>query len=194
MRVARTPFARASEPRHALSSAPAARETTATQLELPRSRRHLDASGRKPGKERFRYPELGRLIPRSFRREAIRLAQLEDKPQRNCGQHCSVHEPPAGVVAQAATVRDFCSGAAGDQSSSQNLVAGPATMQKPTRPGHSKLSVLGSTGSKKAIGRVFVGLYLGTYVGRRLRPRSNFPRVPRLSPRTRRCPCGNRGR
>ena len=28
-----------------------------------------------------------------------------------------------------------------------------ATMQKPTRPGHSKLSVLGSTGSKKAIGR-----------------------------------------
>ena len=36
VRVARTPFARASGPRHALSSAPAVRETTATQLELPR--------------------------------------------------------------------------------------------------------------------------------------------------------------
>ena len=39
-------------------------------------------------------------------------------------------------------------------------------MQKPTRPGHSKLSVLGSTGSKKAIERAQVGLYLGTYVRR----------------------------
>ena len=28
-----------------------------------------------------------------------------------------------------------------------------ATMPKPTRTGHSKLAVLGSTGSKKAIGR-----------------------------------------
>jgi hypothetical protein len=42
-------------------------------------------------------------------------------------------------------------------------------MQKPTRPGHSKLSVLGSTGSKKAIGRAQVGLYLGTYVRREVR-------------------------
>ena len=34
-------------------------------LELPRFRRHLNASGRKPGKVRFRCPELGRRIPRS---------------------------------------------------------------------------------------------------------------------------------
>jgi hypothetical protein len=41
-------------------------EADTTQLDLARFRRHLDASGRKPGKERFRCPELGRRIPRSF--------------------------------------------------------------------------------------------------------------------------------
>ena len=34
-------------------------------MDLPRFRRHLNASGRKPGKVRFRCPELGRRIPRS---------------------------------------------------------------------------------------------------------------------------------
>jgi hypothetical protein len=37
-------------------------------------------------------------------------------------------------------------------SSSAAESAAWATMQKPTRPGHCKLSVLGSTGSKKAVG------------------------------------------
>jgi hypothetical protein len=40
--------------------------TTTLPPGVARFRRHLDASGRKPGKERFRCPELGRLIPRSF--------------------------------------------------------------------------------------------------------------------------------
>lgn len=43
-----------------------------------------------------------------------------------------------------------------------------ATMQKPRQPGDSKLSVLGSTGSKKAIGASQVGRYLGAYVRTRL--------------------------
>src|SRR5437763_4137272 len=35
-------------------------------MDLPRFRRHLSASGRRPGKVRFGCPELGRRIPRSF--------------------------------------------------------------------------------------------------------------------------------
>ena len=64
-------------------------------------------------------------------------------------------------------------------SGSHGESAASATKQKPTRPGHSKLSVLGST---QAIGASRVGLYLGTYVRRGSRPRSSFPRIPRLRP------------
>ena len=42
------------------------RQSSAPRLDLPRFRRHLDASGREPGKVRFRCLELGRRIPRSF--------------------------------------------------------------------------------------------------------------------------------
>ena len=45
-----------------------------------------------------------------------------------------------------------CSSRATCSSSSQASTTGPATMQKPTQPGHSRPSVLGSTGSRKAIG------------------------------------------
>jgi transposase len=58
-------------------------------VELPRFRRHLSASGHKPGKERFRCPELGRRIPS---REAIRLAQLGDKPQRKLARDLGISD------------------------------------------------------------------------------------------------------
>ena len=61
-------------------------------MELPRFRRHLNASGRKPGKVRFRCPERGRRIPRSFAGEAIRLAQLGDKPQRRLAKDLGISD------------------------------------------------------------------------------------------------------
>jgi transposase-like protein len=59
---------------------------------LPRFRRHLDASGRKPEKVRFRCRERGRRIRRSFRREAIRLALLGDKPQRQLAKDLGISD------------------------------------------------------------------------------------------------------
>jgi hypothetical protein len=44
-------------------------------------------------------------------------------------------------------------------------------MQKPTEPGHGKLLVLGSTGSKKTIGAGQIELCLGTCLQRRLASR-----------------------
>jgi hypothetical protein len=65
-RPARTPSGEANVRKDTERSAAAERSRHSRRLELPRFRRHLNASGRKPGKVRFRCPELGRRIPRSF--------------------------------------------------------------------------------------------------------------------------------
>lgn len=62
----------------------------------------------------------------------------------------------------------FC--LAGFETSSPDIVAAAATLQKPTQPCHCKLMGLGSTRSKKAIGAGQVGLCQGTCVQRRLAP------------------------
>jgi len=80
---------------------------------------------------------------------------------------------------QARAFVDCCSGAVADRSGSDGQVAALATMQKPTQPGHSKLSVVGSTGPKEAIGASQVALCLGTHVRRGSRPGSSFP--PRIA-------------
>src|SRR4051812_24476316 len=57
-------------------------------MELPRFGGHLSASGRKPGEVRFRWPP----YPEEFRREAIRLALLGDKPQRQLAKDLGISD------------------------------------------------------------------------------------------------------
>jgi transposase len=57
---------RSSSARLAAAGATMQKRARARTVDLPRFRRHLNASGRKPGKVGFRCPELARRIPRSF--------------------------------------------------------------------------------------------------------------------------------
>src|SRR5947209_5570017 len=63
-----------------------------SRLDLPRFRRHLSASGRKPGKVRVVVPRTRPPYPEEFRREAIRLAQLGDKPQRRLAKDLGISD------------------------------------------------------------------------------------------------------
>jgi transposase len=61
-------------------------------LDLTRFRRHLDASGRKPGKVRVQVPRTRPPYPEEFRREAVRLAKLGDKPQRRLAKDLGISD------------------------------------------------------------------------------------------------------
>ena len=52
----------------------------------------MDASGRKPGKVRCLVPRTRPPYPEEFRREAIRLAQLGDKPQRKLAKNLGISD------------------------------------------------------------------------------------------------------
>ena len=61
-------------------------------VDLTRFRRHLDASGRKPGKVRVQVPRTRPPYPEEFRREAVRLAKLGDKPQRRLAKDLGISD------------------------------------------------------------------------------------------------------
>jgi len=69
------------------------RETfSSPKLVLPRFRRHLNASGRKPGKVRFRCPERDRRIPRNFAgRRSVSLG-FGDQPQRKLAKSLGISD------------------------------------------------------------------------------------------------------
>jgi transposase len=52
----------------------------------------LDASGRKPGKVRVQVPRTRPPYPEEFRREAVRLAKLGDKPQRRLAKDLGISD------------------------------------------------------------------------------------------------------
>jgi transposase len=67
-------------------------EAKALAMELPRFGGNLSASGRKPGEVRFQVPRTRPPYPEEFRREAIRLAQLGDKPQRQLAEDLGISD------------------------------------------------------------------------------------------------------
>jgi transposase len=52
----------------------------------------MDASGRKPGKSEVQVPRTRPPYPEEFRREAVRLAELGDKPQRKLAKDLGISD------------------------------------------------------------------------------------------------------
>src|SRR5829696_9574999 len=61
-------------------------------MELPRFGGHLSASGREPGGSEVQVPRTRPPYPEGFRREAIKLALLGDKPQRQLAEDLGISE------------------------------------------------------------------------------------------------------
>lgn len=68
------------------------RKSNHVRLDLTRFRRHLNASGRKPGESEAQVPRTRPPYPEEFRREAIRLAQMGDKPQRKLARDLGISD------------------------------------------------------------------------------------------------------